>query len=102
MLLTGSMAVRRRISRWMALVTRRTWPLIQTALLPIANCAQIGLTGWAASAAEGAAYVRRAQSRSSRTTGAAVSLIARLLLGVEARIDILLARCAAHQTCVRY
>jgi hypothetical protein len=101
MLLTGSMAVRRRISRWMALVTRRTWPLIQTAL-PIASCAQIGLTGWAASAAEGAAYVRRAQSRSSRTSGDAVSLIARLLLGVEARIDILLARCAAHQTCVRY
>jgi DNA invertase Pin-like site-specific DNA recombinase len=31
------------------------------------------LTGWAASAAEGAAYVRRAQSRSSRASGDAVS-----------------------------
>ena len=28
--MTGSMAARRRISRRMALVTRRTWPLIQT------------------------------------------------------------------------
>jgi hypothetical protein len=34
-----------------------------------------GLTGWAASAAEGAAYVRRAQSRSSRTSGDAVSTV---------------------------